>query len=303
MHISSPEQTTNCLPGHLSLGKHNSLQVGEVTESIAHIALATTDSWGFPLSPTSVQNVLTATPNPSPDQFQSIIAGLATTIWVRDNVHQEKVKGLEADIVVLQQRVDGKDDGLAKCPPGYKENRECFPNFTIPLNDGLEQFACFIKQLNNGRVTGLHAGAKGEEEAQIIELYTSPNYSTDKLMESLPSWICHCLLGDWATYALLEDTVNDLDDWGLLANVQHYHNMTKNMHTSPRRWSFWKPSSKASASCTKSAKSGSSLPASQTKSNTLCSIHLWGSFSQHGRGGAQPSHPESPPTRDEDVSI
>ena len=222
MCISSPKQTTDHFPGHLSLGNHNSLQVCNITKEVAHIALTTTDSWGFPLSPTSVQNVLTATPNLSLDQFWSIINSLAATIQIRDNVHWEKVEGLKANIAVLQQRVDENDDGPAKCPPGYEENREHLPNFTIPLNDGTKQFTCFIKQLNDGRVTGLHAGAKGEEEAQIIELYASPDYSTDKPMEPLPSWICHHLWGDWATYALLEDAVNDLVNWGLLADIHCY---------------------------------------------------------------------------------
>ena len=193
MCISSPEQATNCFPGHLSLGPNNALQVGMVTEEGVRIALTTTDSWGFPLSPTSVQNILTATPNLSPDQFRSIITGLAATIRIRDNVHREKVEGLEANIAVLQQRVDDKDDGLSKCLPGYEENREHLPNFTIPLDDRTEQFACFIKQLDNGRVAGLHSGAKGEEEAQIIELYASPDYSSDKPMELLPPWLHHCL--------------------------------------------------------------------------------------------------------------
>ena len=67
MRISSPEQTTKCSPGHLSLGANDSLQVRDLTEEGAKIAIATIDSWGFPLSPTSVQNVLAATPNPSPD--------------------------------------------------------------------------------------------------------------------------------------------------------------------------------------------------------------------------------------------
>ena len=82
MCISSPEQNTNHFPGHLSLSADDALQVGKVTEEGARIALATTDSWGFPLSPTSVQNVLAATPNLSPDQFRSIITGLAATIQI-----------------------------------------------------------------------------------------------------------------------------------------------------------------------------------------------------------------------------
>ena len=166
MHISSPEQTTKCFPGHLSLRTNNSLQVQGLTEEGAKIAIATIDSWGFPLSPTSIQNVLAATPNPSPDQFRTIINGLTNTIRIRDDIHREKVEGLKAEITMLQQQGnDNNNDGLAKCPPGYEENNGCLPNFTIPLDDGTERFTCFIEQLDDGRAAGLHSQAKGEEDA------------------------------------------------------------------------------------------------------------------------------------------
>ena len=222
MHISSPEQTAKHFPGHLSLGTNNSFQCRDLTEEGAKIAIATIDSWGFPLSPTSIQNVLAATPNPTPDQFKSIINRLATTIRIRDDVHREKVEGLEANIANLQQQVEDDGDGLAKCPPGYEENNRQLPNFTIPLDDGTERFTCFIKQLNDGRVARMHSGAKSEEDACIIELYASPDYSSDKPLEPLPTWLCRRLWGDCTTYAILEDAVNDLDDWGLLADVHRY---------------------------------------------------------------------------------
>ena len=122
MRVSSPEQTAKRFPGHLSLGTNDSFQCRDLTEEGAKIAIATIDSWGFPLSPTSVQNVLATTPNPTPDQFRSIINGLAAMIRIRDDVHREKVEGLKADIANLQQQVDDNRDGLAKCPPGYEEN-------------------------------------------------------------------------------------------------------------------------------------------------------------------------------------
>ena len=222
MHISSPEQATKRFPGHLSLRANNSLQAQDLTEEGARIVLTTTDSWGFPLSPTSVQNVLATTPNLSLDQFRFIINGLANTIRIRDDVHREKVEGLKAKIAVLQQQVNDDGNGLAKCPPGYEENNGRLPNFTIPLNDGTEQFACFIKQLDDGRVAGLHSEAKGEEDAQIIELYASPNYASDKPLEPLPAWLHRCLWGNQATYAILKDAINDLDDWGLLVDVHQY---------------------------------------------------------------------------------
>ena len=165
MHVSSPEQTTKRFPRHLSLGANNSFQVHDLIEEGAKITITTIDSWGFPLSPTSIQNILAATPNPSPDQFRTIINRLANTIRIRDNVHREKVEGLEAEIAMLRQQVNDDGDGLAKHPPGYEENNGCLPSFTIPLDDGTEQFTCFIKQLNDGRVAGLHSEAKGEEDA------------------------------------------------------------------------------------------------------------------------------------------
>ena len=223
MRISSPEQTTKRFPGHLSLRTNESFQCRDLTEEGVKIAIATIDSWGFPLSPTSVQNVLAATPNLTPDQFRSIINGLAATIRIRDDVHREKVEGLEADIANLQQQIDNdNDDGLAKCLPGYEENNGRLPNFTIPLDDGTERFACFIKQLDDGRVAGLHSGYKGKEDAHIIELYASPDYVSDKPLEPLPTWLHRRLWGDRTSYSILEDAVNDLDDWGLLADIHRY---------------------------------------------------------------------------------
>ena len=224
MRISSPEQTMKHFPGHLSLGTDNSFQCRDLTEEGAKIAITTIDLWGFPLSPTSIQNVLAATPNPSPEQFRSIINGLATTIRVCDDIHREKVEGLESDIATLQQQLDDNDDGdgCTKCPPGYEENNGYLPNFTIQLDNGTERFACFIKQLDDGRVVGLHSLAKGEEEAQIIELYASPDYASDKPLEPLPTWLRRRLWGDCTTYSILEDAINDLDDWGLLADIHRY---------------------------------------------------------------------------------
>ena len=134
------------------------------------------------------------------------------------------MEGLEADIAILQQQVDDNDDGdgCAKCPPRYKENNGHLPNFTIPLDDRTERFTCFIKQLDDGRVAGLHGLAKGEEDARIIELYASPDYSSDKPLEPLPTWLCRRLWGDHATYSILKDAINDLNDWGLLADVHRY---------------------------------------------------------------------------------
>ena len=73
--------------------------------------------------------------------------------------------------------------------------------------------------------------------------------------------------------------------------------------TSPRRWSFWRQTIRAPSRTVPSLRNTSLPPSSQTGSNTLPFAHIQEAFSQCGRGGAQSSHPEFPPTRDEDVSM
>ena len=46
-------------------------------------------------------------------------------------------------------------------------------------------------------------------------------------MEPLPAWLCHRLWGYQVTYAILEDAVNNLNDWGLLADVHQYRQYNK----------------------------------------------------------------------------
>jgi hypothetical protein len=68
----------------------------------------------------------------------------------------------------------------------------------------------------------LHALSKGTNGAHIIDLYASPDYSDDKLIEPLPSWFRCKLWGDVPSYAILEDAIVDLNDWEALAEVKRY---------------------------------------------------------------------------------
>src|SRR5580692_3853604 len=158
IHLSSLGPSLNQFPGHLSLIEDNSLWVTNPDKALADTALQTVDSWGFPLSPQSAENIIKATPFISGSQLLTIIKGLLTTIKTREERHQEQLESLRTE---NQQMAEEIGEGECACPEGYIVNDDRIPSFTIPCPDGAERVACFIKQLPDGRVEGLHAQSKG----------------------------------------------------------------------------------------------------------------------------------------------
>ena len=249
-----------------------------------------------------MQNILAATPNPSLDQFRSIIAGLTATIRIRDDVHREKVEGLEANIVVLQQRVDDDDNGLSKCPPGYKENREHLPNFTIPLDNGTEQFTVSSSNLMMEGLRGSTVGPKGRKRHKSLSCMLLPTTPLTNQWSRYPP-------GSIVTSGATKQHTPSSRMPSMTSMTGHSSpmstdtaNMTRKALTSPRSWSFWRQTDKVLSKTMLSSRSTSSQPNSQTKSSTSPFSHLWAPFSQPGRGGVCSNHHISSPTRDKDVS-
>ena len=106
------------------------------------------------------------------------------------------------------------------CPDGYEDNNGRLPLLTIPSPDG-DHPAVFIKQLDDRRVVGLSAVARGEHDAHIIDLFTAPALDEQPL-EPLPHWFCTCLWGDTTDFHPFHEAIIALNDWGILAEVQQY---------------------------------------------------------------------------------
>ena len=106
------------------------------------------------------------------------------------------------------------------CPNGYEDNNGRLPLLTIPSPDG-DHPAVFIKQVDDGRVAGLSAVARGEHDAHIIDLFTALALDEQPL-EPLPHWFHAHLWGDTTDFHPLHKAIIALDDWGILAEVQQY---------------------------------------------------------------------------------
>ena len=74
------------------------------------------------------------------------------------------------------------------------------------------------KQLDNSRVAGLSTGARGEHDACIIDLFTTPSLN-DHPLKLLPHWFHAHLWGNHTDFHPLQEAVITLNNWGILTEV------------------------------------------------------------------------------------
>jgi hypothetical protein len=60
------------------------------------------------------------------------------------------------------------------------------------------------------------------EQPYIIDLYVAPNYSVDSPIVTLPAWFRHLLTGSGGDFNLLQNTVAETDNWGLMREITRY---------------------------------------------------------------------------------
>ena len=70
-------------------------------------------------------------------------------------------------------------------------------------------------------MAGLTAGATGNHDACIIDLFATPSLD-DQPLEPLPHWFHICLWGDHTDFHPLQEAVIMLDNWGILTEIQQY---------------------------------------------------------------------------------
>ena len=189
--------------------------------------LKTNAFWDRPLSPHTVQNILTRHENLMPAQLWALITSLATTLQQKEEVYNSKANhfrqhltDVNAKCSNLKQHIRDIDGEPLLCPNGFEDNNGQLPLFTIPNASG-ESPAIFVKQLDDRRVAGLSTMARGEHDACIINLFAT--LALDKQpLEPLPHWFCACLWGNDTDFHPLCEAIIALDNWGILTKVQQY---------------------------------------------------------------------------------
>src|SRR6266446_3018915 len=183
------------------------------------------------LSPQSVRNAI-ATTNRDPPALRAIIDALVETSNSRHQQylrqtraeateHKAAVDKLEEDLEYAQSRLLDYQETFVKAPDGYVAN-DRLPTFTIPLREGSDVPAKWIKQLDDGHVTGHSEHDRTGDLPYVKEIYAAPQDSMLDPAEVLPFWIRETLQGSAIQYQELRRAVRDLDDWGLYAEVLRY---------------------------------------------------------------------------------
>jgi len=135
--------------------------------------------------------------------------------------HKAAIKKLKESLEFAESRLLDYQETFVKAPDGYVAN-DRLPTFTIPLREGSDVPAKWIKQLDDGRVAG-HSEHDGTGDLPYVkEIYTAPQDSALDPAEVLPFWIWETLQGSAIQYQELRRAIRDLDDWGLYAKVLHY---------------------------------------------------------------------------------
>src|SRR6266403_5901562 len=134
------------------------------------------------LSPQSVQNAIVTT-NLDPPVLRAIIDALVETsnschqqylrqAWTEAEEHKAAIEKLEETLKFAESRLLDYQETFVKAPDRYVAN-DRLPTFTIPLREGSNVPTKWIKQLNDGRVTG-HSEHDGTGDLPYVkEIYAT----------------------------------------------------------------------------------------------------------------------------------
>src|SRR6266436_5980539 len=190
------------------------------------------------LSPQSVQNAI-ATTNLDPPALCAIIDALVKTsnshhqqhqcqIRTQNEEHKAVIDKLEEDLEFTQSHLLDYQETFVKAPDRYVAN-DRLPTFTIPLGEGSDVPAKWVKQLDDGHIAGYSEHDGTRDLPYIKEIYAAPFDSTLDPPEVLPFWLRETLQGASIQYQEFRRAVRDLDDWGLYAEVLCYRQLDEDI--------------------------------------------------------------------------
>ena len=105
---------------------------------------------------------------------------------------------------------------------GWEANDDRLPGFLIPGPDGGKVVAPYIKRTPEGT----HAlGSLGgpADPLHAYELYAAPTDHRQAMPDTLPPWLVALLTADTQAFPVLLQEAEHLDDWGLTADLERYH--------------------------------------------------------------------------------
>ena len=113
---------------------------------------------------------------------------------------------------------------LRECPEGFQANDDRLSDFIIHTVDGQSIQAPFVKYYDG---TQYAAGTLGGDDEKLFlhPLFANPIISIKTYPDVLPNWLVQLLGSKSPAFATLVVKASLLDDWGLSADIEHYHDL------------------------------------------------------------------------------
>jgi hypothetical protein len=179
----------------------------------------------IPVSPQTAVNILTTQPDLN-ETVCAIAYRLVSTIHHREVAHALETKECDETNRVLQAKLKTYVDKIDRefflpgCPDGYEPNKGRVSTL-IPVGEGFSVPAKFVRLRDDGRVL-LLPGKEHHEDPYAVDLYLSPDYSSENTAEPLPCWFNTLLIGPTPAFHTLRRAVADLDDWNATAELERF---------------------------------------------------------------------------------
>jgi hypothetical protein len=186
-----------------------------------------------PVSPQTAVNILATQPDLN-ETVRAIAYGLVSTVHRHEVAHALETKERDKTNQVLQEKLKkyakkiDKDFFLPGCPNGYEPN-DGRVSTLIPIGEGFFVPAKFIKLRDDRRVLCL-PGKERHEDPYAVDLFLSPDYSSQDVAEPIPIWFNTLLNGPTPTYHTLRRAITDLNDWNATAEVERYCRQDDRLH-------------------------------------------------------------------------
>jgi len=186
-----------------------------------------------PMSPNTVLTTLAAHDEVPTETLREIITGLVATIKIREVAWEADRTAMRACINYAEDRLDVAmqareepdfDLDSTNVPADFIRNNNRVPTFQIPIGEGLYLPAEYIKRDEDDRkkVWGVTGRFGTGEPAYAHDLFARPVEQPETPNEPLRPWFLRLLQGSSTNYAHLRDAIEELEDWGLAADITRY---------------------------------------------------------------------------------
>ena len=137
-----------------------------------------------------------------------------------DDYNHERAVAAER-IKCLEEQLEEHEETFQRCPEGYEVNTH-YPGLKINISFGLHHPIKWIKLLDKGTVAGFCDDDGPGSSPHILKIYAQP-MATAEPVEPLPLWFETILLGPSPMYHNFAQAAGELEDWGIKADIQRFH--------------------------------------------------------------------------------